>query len=78
MTGLLQFVDSLLQLADSLMGINAIRNVLRGVAQYFLDGELVGTLVIQQGRTCVPALMGLMLTSCGSHNFFEQLQESVV
>ena len=57
------------------MGINTVGNILCRVAQYFLDGELVGALVIQQGRAGVPAFMRLMLAPCGGHNFFEQLQE---
>ena len=77
-TGLLQFVDSLLQLGDSLMSINAVGNILRGVAQYFLDGQLIGSLVIQPRCAGVPALMGFMLTPRGGHHFFEQLQKSVV
>lgn len=78
MTGLLQFVDGFLQLADSLMGIDAIGYILCSMPENLFDGKFVGTSVVQPGRAGVPAFVWFMFAPGNRHNFFEQLQESMI
>ena len=52
------FIDGLLQIRQGFVGINAFRYPCAGVAEYHLDGRLIGSCPVEHGGQRVATLMG--------------------
>lgn len=77
-TSQLHFVDGFLQICQGFMGVYAFRHSRSGVAEYHLDGRLIGSCPVKHGGQRVAALMGRVVHVQLFHGMVKEAAEGFV